>query len=72
MYHDMVEDLQEDIQELTTLLKEAHDKMDDSNADIEDRDFVCQWCHCQGWDAHGIIHSDDCILVRMRDIEGIG
>jgi len=58
--------------EIKNLLKEAHDLMDDSNADLEYTDFVCQWCHALGWDAHGVIHSDDCILVRMRAIEGIG
>jgi len=67
-----IDDLQEDIQELRTLLKEAHDKMDDSNADIEYRDIVCQWCNSQSWNASGIIHSKDCILLRMRDIEGVG
>lgn len=58
--------------DLKQLLREAHDLMDDSNAEIQYRDFVCQWCYSQSWDARGIIHIYDCILLRMRTIEGIG
>jgi len=57
---------------LLDLLKEAHDRMDDANTEIEYKDYVCMWCYSESWDGTGIIHSGDCILIRMRKIKGVG
>ena len=52
------------------LLKEAHDLMDDLNARHQDNRFFpwCNFCHCQSYDSTGLIHEDDCILVKIRHV----
>lgn len=54
------------------LLEEAHDKMDDLNAAHQEmRLFAwCNFCHESGYDANGLIHDEDCILVKIRKILG--
>lgn len=55
-------------EQLKLLLKEAHDLMDDFNSDSRwsDEKPYCGWCKTWGYDQHGLIHKDDCILVRIR------
>lgn len=69
---------------IVELLKEAHDKMDDFNAGNNsglengvggtgrDERF-CTWCQSWpprliGYDAQGLKHEDDCILVKIRKV----
>jgi hypothetical protein len=51
---------------LEALLKEAHDAMDDLNADDDAHVVGCGWCQSFGYDGDGLNHKDDCILVRIR------
>ncbi len=53
------------------LLKQAHDKMDDANTGLMPPDDLCHWCCAKKYDAQGIIHDEDCVLVRIRAIKGI-
>lgn len=55
---------------MVSLLQEAHDKMDDYNARHNPEQTVafCMWCLEEGYDANGLIHQDDCILVRIRKV----
>ena len=49
---------------LEGLVKRMHDKMDDYNAT---RAIAgCRWCHVEGYDATGLKHADDCVLVDSR------
>lgn len=54
-------------EQLKLLLKEAHDKMDDDNVKIALGSY-CRWCKGAGYDSQGLIHEDDCILVKIRHV----
>lgn len=56
--------------ELDRLLKLAHDKMDDYNARHNPERTVpdCTWCLSEGYDANGLKHKDDCVLIQIRKV----
>lgn len=53
---------------LEGLLKVSHDKMDQDNNKIALGSY-CRWCKgAYGYNEQGILHDDDCILVRIRQV----
>lgn len=56
--------------EILPLLKEAHDKMDDFNVTHNKEDTVgwCRWCISEGYDGQGLLHTDNCVLIRIRKV----
>jgi hypothetical protein len=56
--------------EVIPLIQKAHDKMDQENANRLGYNPTCYWCNRSGYDATGILHTDDCILVEMRKVLG--
>jgi hypothetical protein len=56
------------IRELLVLLRKSHDLMDDYNVQHDPQQKVprCLWCHTQGVDIFGQMHTTDCILVQIR------
>ena len=55
------------------LLKEAHDQMDDMNTHPDTLLSMaqlprCNWCRGEGYDANGMKHDEDCILVKIRHV----
>lgn len=61
---------EEDIQDLEKLLKEAHDKMDDDNNELDKhiQRPMCKWCGQTGYNSGGLDHTKDCILVKIRHV----
>ena len=49
---------------LSDVLKDAHDALDEINADRNEAS--CRFCRGVGYDADGLIHVEDCIVVRLR------
>lgn len=66
-------------EQLKLLLKEAHDKMDEANPAtyIDDNNIIgmlvahCHFCNETGYDAQGLKHEEDCILVRIRKVVSV-
>lgn len=57
------------LDDILQLLKQAHDEMDDINAHgIPSRDLGCVFCSGTGYSSTRLIHSDDCILVKIRKV----
>ena len=54
------------------LLKEAHDKMDDMNAELDTSVELpaprCKFCLETGYNANGLIHTEDCIIQKIRRV----
>lgn len=65
-FFDKAEAAMEQFQRMVDLLKECHDILDEYNN--SDRNALqCFWCKGDiGYDANGLKHKDDCILVRLR------
>lgn len=53
--------------DLRDLIKAAHDKLDDLNAQFGDQGNLCLCCHAQRHHSDvGIIHRQNCLVVRLR------
>lgn len=54
--------------EIQPLLQKCHDVMDEMNNDADSRNGgkSCHFCMGVGYDANGLIHEDDCVLVLLR------
>jgi hypothetical protein len=53
-----------------TLLLEAHEILDDLNASELKINDVCYFCHVRGYNGKGILHTDNCILIKIRQVLG--
>lgn len=49
-----------------TLLSDAHDLLDAVNARSTSSQPSCTWCYASGYDGLGLIHTERCIIVRLR------
>lgn len=49
------------------LLRKVHAKLDAVNADRL-ASGGCYWCGLVGYDADGLLHKDDCIVVEIRKV----
>lgn len=57
------------VKQLELLLKEAHDIIDNKNAQMEASDCTLICCGNSGkYDEQGLIHLDTCILVKIRHV----
>lgn len=56
------------LRQIEKLLAEAHNLMDDYNARHNPERAVawCMWCLSEGYDSDGLVHTDDCILRKIR------
>ena len=55
------------LNDLEELLQNAHDNMDGyNNRHLSKTSPNCKFCSGEGYDGNGLIHSEDCILVRIR------
>lgn len=55
--------------ELMAALEKAHDRLDDHNASERKTTARCSWCSGYGrgdYDANGLLHDDDCVIVTTR------
>ncbi len=55
---------------LRSLLQRCHDTLDDFNARGVHPNLVygCAWCKAKGYDAQGMRHDADCILMELRQV----
>lgn len=53
--------------ELQSLLSHAEKEMDTINGNYGSKGVLCLFCGADGYDGvHGIIHSEDCIIQKIR------
>ena len=57
---------QETRQRLLNALQELHDACDNLNVLMGTPSSLCVFCHSRFYNASGIIHEHDCVMVKTR------
>jgi len=55
---------------LDSLLEEVEIILDSLNGRFGDERELCLYCHSNKWSSYGIIHTDKCIITRLRKENG--
>lgn len=50
------------VEHIEKLLADIHNELDQKNEES------CQLCGKSGYDGQGLLHTDECILVRIREV----
>lgn len=60
--------LSEEIRHIRQLLVKAESEMDKANGKYGKYDKLCIFCAANKHDGHGIIHDDECIIKKLREV----